>query len=227
MKISILGDSISTYEGCHSSDCNIYYEGYTNEYAQLKSWKDTWWGIVIEELHGTLLKNHSYSGGCITATSEQFDYYPSAISPLRYQQLKNKDHIPDIIFVYLGINDWFNEVTIEQQYTTAPWYTCFKEASEYLCTCLKKEYPDTKICVISPILGTIDGYLLPSVNGDGVSLKRFQTYLEEACEKANIHYLNIHKHCPYYQSMDGAHPDKKGMRQLAEAILKEFKAINQ
>lgn len=226
MKISILGDSISTFEGCHTPDCNVYYTTMTNKYAQLDTWKDTWWGIVIDGLQAELLRNHSYSGSCISALSEGFEFYPDAISPQRYSKLHFNNEHPDLILVYMGINDWLNETCIEHRYAPKqPWHTCFKEACEYLFEQLNKTYPNSKIAVISPVLGTIDGYLIPSVNGDGVSIRMFQNILEDACAEKDIVYLDITKTCPYYASMDGYHPDKEGMRQIGEAVLAKINQL--
>ena len=224
MKISILGDSISTFEGCHSNDCNVYYTGLTNKYANLTSYHDTWWGIVIDGLQAELLRNHSYSGSCISALSEGFDFYPDAISPQRYAKLHYNDEHPDVILVYMGINDWLNETCIKHQYApNQPWHTCFQEACMYLFEKLKETYPNSKIGVISPVLGTIDGYLIPAVNGDCVSLKMFQNILEDCAYSKQIKYIDITTSCPYYASMDGFHPDVEGMKQLGEAILKEVR----
>ena len=61
-KVSILGDSISTYIGYNPRGYAVYYKddkAYDNE---INSVNDTWWKQVIDGLGGELCVNNSYSG---------------------------------------------------------------------------------------------------------------------------------------------------------------------
>ena len=45
---SILGDSISTFDGCNPDGFAVYYQGERCEQTGVTSSADTWWSQVIE-----------------------------------------------------------------------------------------------------------------------------------------------------------------------------------
>ena len=108
-KVSILSHSMSTYVGVSNDtganstigDNDIYYtEGRLGVYQ-----KDTWWQQVIDALDMELLVNNSWSGSCIFMPRKgeaSVGYGDRAVN-------LHNDHTgeePDIIFVYLGCNDF-------------------------------------------------------------------------------------------------------------------------
>lgn len=108
MGISILGDSISTFSGwSNNTDYNstigsnaIYYNGSRDGFAAVS---ETWWMQTITRSGLDLVVNNSWSGDCVTNRG---------IS--RAKQLHNNDgRDPDIIAVYLGINDFRTKVTAD------------------------------------------------------------------------------------------------------------------
>ncbi len=71
-KISILGDSISTYVGYNPYGYHVYYRDdrlYDND---ITSVNDTWWKQVIDAIGGELCINNSYSGSCVAGTFESY-----------------------------------------------------------------------------------------------------------------------------------------------------------
>ena len=62
---SILGDSISTFDGCNPDGFTVYYQGERCEQTGVTSSADTWWSQVIERLGGRLLANSSFSGSLV------------------------------------------------------------------------------------------------------------------------------------------------------------------
>ena len=121
-KISILGDSISTYAGVSNdgsanstiTDNSVYYtEG--NEWGVTR--EDTWWQQAIDQLGLELCVNNSYSGsgvmGWDTSVSNSnpagdgtIDYNDVTCAWMnRCVQLHTASANPDIIAVYLGTND--------------------------------------------------------------------------------------------------------------------------
>lgn len=98
-KISILGDSISTYMGYNPYGYAVYYKDdclYDND---ITSVNDTWWKKVIDVLGGELCVNNSYSGSCVSGVFES-----SASSRARCSNLHGESN-PDIIIIYIGTND--------------------------------------------------------------------------------------------------------------------------
>lgn len=106
-KYSILGDSISTFPNwSNNTDYNntigsnaLYYKG-TNI---LTSVNDTYWKQLIDSYDLDLVVNNSYSGNrMFTSTRGTAGY-------LRAEQLHNNDQeIPELVTIYLGINDLDN-----------------------------------------------------------------------------------------------------------------------
>lgn len=104
--LSILGDSISTYEGVSNNvshnytlaNSKVFYTaGKLGLYQQ-----DTWWQQTVDTLGMKLLVNNSWSGSCM--------FMEGAGTLGAYQercvQLHNqRGQEPDIIAVYLGTND--------------------------------------------------------------------------------------------------------------------------
>ena len=107
--ISILGDSISTYQGwSNNTSYNstigsnaIYYTGSRDGFTTVN---ETWWKQTIDRAGLDLVVNNSWSGDEVTVRGIQ-----------RAQQLHNNDgREPDIIAVYLGINDFRRAKTVDE-----------------------------------------------------------------------------------------------------------------
>lgn len=108
MNISVLGDSLSTYEGFNPPDYDVFYNRNNIILNGLKSPYDTWWDIVINTLGASLCVNNSFSGSRVSG-----ERFPAANCFDRITNLKTKDKNPDVIFVYLGFNDFGNGVPIK------------------------------------------------------------------------------------------------------------------
>lgn len=66
MYVSIMGDSISTYEGIIPEGYAVFYDEPTRKKNGLDSVRDTWWMQVLQVLEADLLMNNSYSGSQVT-----------------------------------------------------------------------------------------------------------------------------------------------------------------
>ena len=110
-KISILGDSISTYIDVTSGVAadttnstirnNIVWYGYSPSQPAFggTSVDSTWWQIVINSLGATRLVNNSNAGESV------FQAVTDRCMQLHDDTGDNAGETPDIIFVYLGTND--------------------------------------------------------------------------------------------------------------------------
>ena len=95
MKLSILGDSISTYEGWIPEGNSVFYphNGAVQDVSQ------TWWKIVLDEAGFVLCTNGSSSGSTCIGDSRAADV-KAGCSDLRISQLSGADgEAPDIIIV--------------------------------------------------------------------------------------------------------------------------------
>ena len=123
IKMSVIGDSISTYYGVtNSSTYNpLYlstseatfgtYYGNTShgDYAEFSDvkWADTWWQQTVDTLGMDLLVNNAWSGSFTLVDTAQYNTteYGAAGYKARCVNLHNGTTKPDIITVYLGTND--------------------------------------------------------------------------------------------------------------------------
>ncbi len=101
---SLLGDSISTYEGYLPQDYPSYYSHRDSYVTNIYGSRDTWWGQVIQHFKARLLVNNSFSGSyvCRAKNCETQSY---GCSDLRTSCLSQSGIMPDVIIVFLGTND--------------------------------------------------------------------------------------------------------------------------
>ena len=113
LKISILGDSISTYSNASNGTAAnitnstikngaIYYNPGTLGVYQ----GDTWWQQTADALGGSILVNNSWSGSCVFSTrAGTVGAYVDRCVQLHDDTGMNAGEEPDLIFAYLGTND--------------------------------------------------------------------------------------------------------------------------
>ena len=134
-KISILGDSISSYpnvsNGTMAATTNSTIENnpywYNRDKKHLDSWTKTYWGRMIEKYEMSLCVNNSASSGWLT--QDNGDTRPAGIT--RCVQLhddtgEDAGTEPDIIAAYLGTNDLINSVEVGE--LTDDTYSSVKDA---------------------------------------------------------------------------------------------------
>lgn len=138
MKVSILGDSYSTFKGYLSPNNNITY--YPKPTTGVTDVTQTWWYMFIANNNLILEYNNSYSGSTISyKKSEKKSAYID-----RYQDLGS----PDIIFVFGGTNDNWQDIPLGN-YQYSNWKEKdlfnFRPAFAYLLYELKVTYPKAQI----------------------------------------------------------------------------------
>ena len=108
-KLSILGDSISTYKGVSddaSANSTLLYNPYY--YRDPLPLEKTYWKLVMTSLGLTLCVNNSWSGGNLSGK----DNPDSGVN--RANNLSRDDGTePDIVILFMGINDLGRRVNID------------------------------------------------------------------------------------------------------------------
>ena len=108
-KYSVLGDSRSTFRGISPwSDHCHYPDNY------LKNSNDMWWAIMERNTGLQRLKIDAFSGSRISTggtTPHYADGYEFC-TDLRINELVDGETNPDFVFVYGGVNDWYNNIAI-------------------------------------------------------------------------------------------------------------------
>ena len=190
MKVSILGDSFSTFQGYLSPNTNQTY--YPNSQTEVTEVTHTWWYQFISQNQLHLECNNSYSGSTVARKPNTKGY--SYIE--RYPELGK----PNIIFVFGGTNDsWESIPTGDYQYSD--WkeddLLYFRPAFAYLLNQLQQTYPDAKI-----------------VNLVNTGLKKaYKEAMENICQ--HFHVCNIS--LGYFEKKEG-HPSKAGMMFIYQQI---------
>ncbi len=139
-KISILGDSLSTYQGYNPTGNLVYYP---NENNDVDSVEKTWWKKVIMDSNSVLSINESYSGSKISGTDNS-----SFVN-----RIKNLGE-PQYLIIHGGTNDLWQNVpagvlhfdSIESELNTEE----FADAYDILIRKVVSLYPTTNVLLIIP-----------------------------------------------------------------------------
>jgi hypothetical protein len=139
-KISILGDSLSTYQGYNPTGNIVYYP---NENNDIDSVEKTWWKKVIMDSNSVLSINESYSGSKISGT-DNFSFV---------NRIKNLGD-PQYLIIHGGTNDLWQNVpagvlhfdSIESELNTEE----FADAYDILIRKVVSLYPTTNVLLIIP-----------------------------------------------------------------------------
>ena len=192
-KISILGDSISTFEGYIPKDYKYFYP---QPYGDVRNIYQTWWMKVINGLGAGLYINNAYGGSTVC----NFDEY-STSNDKRLEALRINDNLSDVLFIFMGTND------CASKYVNV---NTFKEAYTTMLNKLKTISPNSEIILINlPIskLYTIDSqYELNQVIG-----KCAEDFNHKLIDISGLDMTNT--------LIDSAHPNSNGMKILSKAIL--------
>ena len=209
-KLSILGDSISTYKGI-SNDEKANSTIYSNPYYYGGAFpvERTYWGIILRELEWTLCVNNSWSGGNLSGRDLEF----SGVN--RANNLSRDDgEMPDIIIVFMGMNDLGRRVDV----------SVFENDYKKTLEIIKNKHPYAKVCCVN----------LPDRD---IAVKQMTVAFNEVISNAvknagegffiaDLFSSRLNNDFYYMNTCDGLHPDEDGMRIIAgivkEAILKEY-----
>jgi lysophospholipase L1-like esterase len=229
--LSVLGDSISTYKNVSNSTAynstiggNAVYYGNVS-YTSSISQDETYWQQVIDSLGMNLCVNNSWSGGTVSGINS------TNAATNRANQLHNvANQKPDVILVYMGINDLrYNQTTqnFEQSYIT-------------MLNTIKTNYPDAQVfCVGMPNRNGNDYENGEYTDDEAIE---FCNAIKNAISTAgeNFHYIDLfnseYKDQVYYDNsintgsqnqytgsnLDNLHPNEIGMDYITNLIIQKM-----
>ena len=198
-KVSILGDSISTYQGYSNNtaynstigDNIVYYNGY---YQNFRDVNETWWMQMIDETGMELLVNNSYSGDkvCVNGIS-------------RALQLHNNENVnPDVICVYLGVNDIIGGCTTAQ----------FTTNYNTMISGIRNKYPDAEI------------YLMTFPYFQNASVGSYCDIVEQTAATYDCTFVDLYRTSGITSAnvadhmVDGfLHPNYQGMDKITDCLV--------
>ena len=225
-KISILGDSISTFTGYTEPD-GVFYDLFNIMFAEMKGVEDTWWMRVIRALDGQLDTNNSFSsttvsenvfcGSSMGESARMMDafhrspHYLPGCSDKRTSGLGD----PHMILVSMGTNDAGYGVDT----------TTFARDYRRMLQKLKRNYPNAEIwcstllwsyCIKNDCMD----YYPP---GASASLDPYNKIIRETAAAENCLLADLAADGTQYSAIDIVHPDNAGMKTTADLWLRYLK----
>ena len=209
--VSILGDSISTYEG-------YIPEGLiANEHEGFDTVDKEWWHILLSKLDAKLCVNYSCSGMRISGTdsilSAAYKHYASQLHREADKEYINLDGSkstfeevinPDVILIMLGTNDYQNNAIFSdfthadlstQQKTNAELtdntlFTDVKTAYERILYDIITTYQNATVyCITAPPSRNGQGYPFP--NSAGWAIPLLDRLIDDLCVKYSCKHISL------------------------------------
>ena len=208
-KISILGDSISTYQGYTTPD-GVFYDLFSVAMAEMRGVDDTWWMQVIHGLDGQLEVNNSFSSTTVagedqylapvTAAGHMMDSFhrsPNYLSGCSDQRTAGLGN-PDVILIFMGTND--------AGYRIDP-------AAQIWCGTLLWSY-----CVKDETINYYQQEL-----GGAESLAPYNRAIRAAAAAEGCPVADLAASGREYAAIDCAHPHADGMKTIADLWLQALR----
>ena len=231
--VSILGDSVSTYEGYNPQGYSVFYDAEMQQKNGLNSVYDTWWAKVNQALHAYLCVNNSYSGSRVTGKT-----FPSGSSDERILNLRTVEYQPDIILVYLGFNDFGYNVpvslkVVENLYSLAGldidqenFDDFFEDAYDRMTKKLRSCYPSAAI-----VCGTLmrtkikdQDWNFPNYSLGG-SFESYNDVIKTMSRKNGCYLADLSLSDERYETLDSSHPTAQGHITFAQAWIRCLKNL--
>ena len=220
-KFSILADSISTFSGYNHPDCEIFYDAIRKRESGVLSYSDTWWGRALDRLGAELLINNSFSGSTVTR-DKRHEIESYASGDTRIKSLANGALTPDVIMVFMGMNDWLGGAPLYPEDAEGDIH-CFSLDYKAMIEKLKREYPSAEIwCLALP--ARREGEY-----PDEGRFLRYERHINEFCEvirevahEYSVKLIDIYDPERPFETFDGYHPSYRGMATIADAVLGEI-----
>lgn len=206
-KVSILGDSYSTFEGYLQPDTNaIWYfaDSINPKRTDVEVVADTWWYQFLNDNALQLEQNNSFSGATVCNTGYRGEDYTGRAFIRRMHYLGQ----PDLILVFAATNDLWAKVPLgddkRADWTDADLFA-FRPAMNKLAQELPGLYPDAKVVFMlnDEIQGPIREAILSTCARESIPVVELE---------------NISKRA--------GHPDRAGMKEINRQLTQFLKTNN-
>jgi hypothetical protein len=226
---SVLGDSISTLEWYTVPEYAAYYDTEKKLQSGVLTPAYTWWGQVIEHFGGKLLVNNSFSGSTVCKRAEcEIESY--GCSDERTSGLHRDDIFPDVIMVFMGMNDWgYGIPSILEREEQKGALGVFSEAYAAMLEKLRKNYPEAELwCFTLPKGKHVDGSDFPYYYG-GRHIEEYCNVIINCAKRFDCRAVDLYHFSEPYGSLDRFHPNEEGMKTISHAVIlqieKEMQSI--
>lgn len=236
--LSILGDSISTYEGYSNDATNtndtigdnaIYYMSGDNIITTVDK---TWWKKVAIDTGMNILVNNSYSGSKVYEEAESAGY-KTRTENLHDNTGDNDGTEPDLIAIYIGINDFDNGVELGEYSIDIYNKLIINNMDGTFAYNAPTNFTEAYIVMIHKIINRYKNadifcftFVPNGVNKDYVLLEKYNDAIRKIAKQYNIDIVDLYNdsgiNTSNYNSfngdLNGLHPNVEGM----DAIAKTF-----
>ncbi len=230
LKLSILGDSISTFDGYIPTDYNIFYPGS----GDISTVEKTWWWQVMNATGMELNANASSSNTTITGDSLDTTGSAPGCSTKRMIDLTPGDDgpAPNILIVFMGTNDFLRSVELGTFTEPSPQdegvVNNFCDAYELMIQKLNALYPNAEIyfcTLLETNAGDVDEYpqSYPATNKNGNTIGDFNAEIATIASAYSYPVIDVHNCGITYETLDqytsdGVHPNTEGAKLIAEYV---------
>lgn len=225
--LSILGDSISTYEGWIPDEYAVFFpiDGEVGDVDE------TWWKMFMDDAGMQLCANSSSSGSTCVGDSLSIDDPKYACSNYRIDDLIGKGGAyPDVIIVYIGTNDCLTNVPIGEndgmQLVEEGVIENFSDAYTLILDKLESQYPGAQIfcCTLVQLgdWGSGDQMFVTFVNSKGLTSEDYSKQIETIASNRGFNIIDLYncgiteKNMHKYVT-DGVHLNPEGMKLVCDA----------
>ncbi len=216
---SILGDSISTYEGYLPDGYPAFYSRRNAFITGINGYFDTWWGQLLKHFGAELLVNNSWSGSyvCKPRGCEIESY---GCSNERTFGLHRDGIYPDVILVYIGTND--RGACFKLTDSDKSDLNVIENAYGVMLDKLKINYPNAEIwCCTFPITSCLrNPYFCFPVLQEGVPMTEYGELIKRVAIDKNCRTIDLWDEALTCDTIDGLHPNLQGMNRIAQKAIK-------
>ena len=237
---SILGDSISTFDGWNPPSFDVFYSDERLEKTGVTHVEQTWWHLLIDHFGGTLLKNGSFSGSLVEG-----GFFPAGDSDARADAILGETgEAPDAIVCFIGINDYgwggaeaqaagrshamprcIDPATVPEQVAgTAPADAVERFGAAYrtMVRNIRTAAPEAAVYCITLLPGRTHGVDHPEFcyRLRGHHLDEYNAAIRDAAAAEGCRVADVRAFGRDYDSLEGTHPTNLGMRQFASMVVR-------
>ena len=245
LKLSLLGDSISSFTGTVPEGNDVYYTGSN---SGVSSSSQMWWSVLCSLTGMEPLVIDGYSGSAVTQLEDSAHVSKVPMSSdTRCGRLHSGSTNPDIILIAGGVNDYTYAQSAQSEplewdgKSTPTLGDSFTEAYACMIKKLQTNYPNALVVALSTFFtmrGTDNGYTLThtvSGNSHVYTQADYNAAIENVANLMHIPFIrmddigiNRSNMYPTYASDSAStptHPNAAGHKLMAEQLSVRLSAV--
>lgn len=236
IKIGIIGDSISTFDGFLPSSVDGYdgatYKAYYPK-GNVNKVEKTWWykTALLLGCSPDDICNCSWSGSYVTGNATSTTSAYAGCSDRRIQDLSVRGFEPDVVLCFISCNDWANSVSIgtwavKDSIPETANIETLREAYGTMILKIKHYYPSATIFCMTNLEDKKRDYTpgWPSNNRKGISTEAWNSNITELAGQLGCHTVDLnacginYDNAVKYTVDSGLHPNDAGMTLVAKKV---------